>query len=127
MNGDGITDFLVGRDIASSAILYGSTTLSPGTQDLGTLAPDGSDGFIFAHNGYWSATGTGDVNNDGLDDFLNGSFGLDWLNGGAGADDVAEALVIYRPTGQILWALIDGAGQDEINLQIAGQIYDLTL
>ena len=35
--------------------------------------------------------------------------------GGAGIDG---AFVIYKPTGQILWALIDGAAQDEINLQI---------
>jgi Ca2+-binding RTX toxin-like protein len=44
----------------------------------------------------------------------------------AGDADVQEAFVIYRPTGQILWALVDGAGQSAINLQIAGQVYDLT-
>jgi Ca2+-binding RTX toxin-like protein len=32
----------------------------------------------------------------------------------AGADGVQEAFVIYRPTGQILWALVDGAAQDRI-------------
>ncbi|MDP2495841.1 calcium-binding protein [Shimia thalassica] len=31
---------------------------------------------------------------------------------GAGDDTVEEAFVIYRPTGQILWALVDGASQD---------------
>ncbi|MCX7567996.1 hypothetical protein OS189_16760 [Sulfitobacter sp. F26169L] len=44
----------------------------------------------------------------------------------AGDPDVEEAFVIYRPTGQIMWALIDGAGQDAINLRIGGEIYDLT-
>ncbi|UWQ19659.1 calcium-binding protein [Jannaschia sp. M317] len=44
----------------------------------------------------------------------------------AGADDVAEAFVIYRPTGQILWALVDGDGQAEINLRLNGQVFDLT-
>jgi intracellular multiplication protein IcmB len=44
---------------------------------------------------------------------------------GAGAAGVAEAFVIYRPTGQILWALVDGAGQGQINLQIGGQVFDL--
>jgi len=34
----------------------------------------------------------------------------------AGAVGIAEAFVIYRPTGQILWALVDGAGQDSILL-----------
>ena len=44
---------------------------------------------------------------------------------GAGSAAVAEAFVIYRPSGQILWALIDGAGQDEINIQLGGTVYDL--
>ena len=44
---------------------------------------------------------------------------------GAGSAGVAEAFVIYRPTGQILWALVDGAGQDHINVRIGGQVYDL--
>ena len=43
----------------------------------------------------------------------------------AGAAGVAEAFVIYRPTGQIMWALVDGAAQAEINLVIAGVEYDL--
>ncbi len=44
----------------------------------------------------------------------------------AGADGIEEAFVIYRPTGQIMWALIDGGGQAEINLRIGGDIFDLT-
>ena len=43
----------------------------------------------------------------------------------AGAADVDEAFVIYRPTGQIMWALVDGAAQDSINISISGQVYDL--
>jgi len=43
----------------------------------------------------------------------------------AGSADVAEAFVIYRPTGQIIWALVDGAGQDEINLRIGADVFDL--
>ncbi|MEO1551245.1 MAG: calcium-binding protein [Pseudomonadota bacterium] len=39
---------------------------------------------------------------------------------GAGEAGVDEAFVIYRPTGQILFALVDGAAQTEINLRIAG-------
>ncbi|MCX7568016.1 TRAP transporter substrate-binding protein DctP [Sulfitobacter sp. F26169L] len=45
----------------------------------------------------------------------------------AGDDSVEEAFVIYRPTGQIMWALIDGAGQDSINLQIGSDTFDLML
>jgi len=43
----------------------------------------------------------------------------------AGADDVDEVFVIFRPTEQILWALVDGAGQSEITLQVNGQPFDL--
>ena len=44
---------------------------------------------------------------------------------GAGAAGVQEAFVIYKPTGQILWALVDGAAQAHINLQIGAQVFDL--
>jgi Ca2+-binding RTX toxin-like protein len=44
---------------------------------------------------------------------------------GAGDAGVAEAFVIYKPTDQIIWALIDGADQDEINLKIGGDTFDL--
>jgi hypothetical protein len=43
----------------------------------------------------------------------------------AGDDNVQEAFVIYRPTGQILWALIDGNGQSEINIRIGTDTFDL--
>ncbi|KPQ22352.1 MAG: hypothetical protein HLUCCA24_00280, partial [Rhodobacteraceae bacterium HLUCCA24] len=44
---------------------------------------------------------------------------------GAGDAGTDEAFVIYRPTGQILWALVDGAGEGSIELQIGGAVYDL--
>ncbi len=43
----------------------------------------------------------------------------------AGNPDVPEAFVIYRPTGQILWALVDGGGQAAIRLQLGEQVFDL--
>ncbi len=43
----------------------------------------------------------------------------------SGDDDVQEAFVIYRPTGQIMWALVDGERQSSINLQIGGEVFDL--
>lgn len=45
----------------------------------------------------------------------------------AGDDGVSEAFVIYRPTGQIVWALVDGAEQSEINLAINNDVFDLML
>ncbi|WP_164871649.1 calcium-binding protein [Solirhodobacter olei] len=46
---------------------------------------------------------------------------------GAGDAGVDEAFVIYKPTGQIVWALVDGAAQAHIELQIAGHaaVHDL--
>ena len=44
---------------------------------------------------------------------------------GAGSAGVAEAFVIYRPSGQILWALVDGQEQDSINIRIDGNDFDL--
>ncbi|MFC3613444.1 calcium-binding protein [Lutimaribacter marinistellae] len=43
----------------------------------------------------------------------------------SGEDDVQEAFVIYRPTGQIMWALVDGEGQSSINVQAGGELFDL--
>ncbi len=43
----------------------------------------------------------------------------------AGAVGVAEAFVIHRPTGQIMWALVDGSAQTEILLSVNGVEYDL--
>ncbi len=43
----------------------------------------------------------------------------------AGVIGIAEAFVIYRPTGQILWALVDGADQSEIWLRIGTGVHDI--
>ena len=43
----------------------------------------------------------------------------------SGDENVAEGFVIYKPSGQIIWALVDGAGQDEINLKVGGEVFDL--
>ncbi|MDP2520270.1 calcium-binding protein [Shimia thalassica] len=43
----------------------------------------------------------------------------------AGDSSVDEAFVVYIPTGQILWALIDGETQASINLMVGGQVFDI--
>ncbi|MCV2890688.1 calcium-binding protein [Ruegeria aquimaris] len=45
----------------------------------------------------------------------------------SGDDAVREAFVIYRPTGQIMWALVDGEAQGEITLRIGSEVFDLLL
>ena len=68
----------------------------------------------------------GDVLMAGIAGATASQFQVNFANTpGAGDAGVAEAFVIYRPTGQILWALVDGAGQSSINIQIGGQVFDL--
>ncbi|MEM8693491.1 MAG: nidogen-like domain-containing protein [Pseudomonadota bacterium] len=43
----------------------------------------------------------------------------------AGDPAISEAFVIYRPTGQIMWALIDGDAQPALFLQIGGDLFSL--
>ena len=45
----------------------------------------------------------------------------------AGDDAIQELYVVYSPTGQKIWALVDGADQDEILLRVAGsgETFDL--
>jgi len=53
-------------------------------------------------------------------------FRINWANTpGAGEAGVQEAFIIYRPTGQIIWALVDGAANDHIWLQAGANSYDL--
>lgn len=45
----------------------------------------------------------------------------------AGSSSVEEVFVVFRPTGQIIWAIVDGGTLEEVNLQISGtpEIFDL--
>lgn len=47
----------------------------------------------------------------------------------AGQAGVKEAFVVYEPTGQIIWALIDGEAQDELMIQLGSSFaeYDLLM
>ncbi|WP_371155542.1 calcium-binding protein [Jannaschia sp. 2305UL9-9] len=47
------------------------------------------------------------------------------MTANAGDAGIEEAFVTYEPTGQILWALIDGADQTQINVTVAGETFDL--
>ena len=46
---------------------------------------------------------------------------------GAGEAGIPEAFVVYRPTGRIVWALVDGGGEDTLTLIVSGQAYDISL
>ena len=43
----------------------------------------------------------------------------------AGIDGFAEAFVVHRPTGLIVWALVDGASQGAILVEAGGEVFDL--
>ncbi|MFC3615729.1 calcium-binding protein [Lutimaribacter marinistellae] len=45
----------------------------------------------------------------------------------AGVAGVQEAFITHIPTGNLLWALVDGDAQDAINLRIGAEIHDLLL
>lgn len=44
---------------------------------------------------------------------------------GAGEANIQEVFVIYKPTSQIIWALVDGGNARSINLEIGGDVFDL--
>jgi hypothetical protein len=43
----------------------------------------------------------------------------------SGSPDIREAFVTWRPGNQIIWALVDGEGQDSIMVRVGGQTFDL--
>lgn len=57
-----------------------------------------------------------------------GDFQLNYANTpNAGLPDIAEVFVIYRPTGKIIWALVDGAAEDSITIDLGGNLHDLLM
>ena len=54
------------------------------------------------------------------------NFQINWATtAGAGGGAVREAFIVYRPTGQIIWALVDGAANDHIWVQAGANSFDL--
>lgn len=112
----------------------------------------GGDGNDFLNGGYGHDRLNGGAGADRFFHLGVAGHGTDWVQdfdafqgdvlvfgGDASADDfhvnlaemtgagtgAAEAFVTYLPSGQILWALVDGAEQDQINIEISGVTYDL--
>lgn len=134
INGGDGNDALTGADWGDKIIGGGGDDFINGGFGYDRLhGGTGADLFFHAgvklHNTDWVKdynAAQGDVLLSGL----RGSSASDYVVNFAntpGADDpnVAEAFIGHKPTGQKLWALVDGGSQSEINIQIAGQIYDL--
>lgn len=67
-----------------------------------------------------------DILSVGLPDAARDQFQVNYAHtAGAGDPGVAEVFVIYRPTDQILFALVDGVDQTGILLGFGGQVVDL--
>jgi len=145
LNGELGDDMILGEDGADTLIgSWGNDTLSGGAMSDLLFGNEGDDflnggiGFDrvnggggadrFYHAGLASygtdwlqdyAAGEGDVLLFGISTARAANFQVNFATTpGAGDAGVAEAFVVYRPTGQIVWALVDGAAMDEIVVQV---------
>lgn len=99
----------------------------------------GSGGDKFSHNGF-SGNGTDRIkdfsDSDGdqlifersasISDFeVNYAHGKNSSGSRLGDENIKEAYVVYKPTGEVIWILSDGAGEDKIDLVVGGETYDL--
>lgn len=134
ITGDLGYDLLTGS--GGSDVLYGGgngDTLNGGWGFDRLTGGTGADVFfhlgVAGHGTDWVtdySAAQGDVLTSGLVAATVDQFQINYgTTPGAGQSDVAEAFVIYRPTGQVLWAITDGAAQEQIYLRIAGVTYDL--
>ena len=124
MTGSAFSDLIFGGD--------GNDFVNGGFGSDRVNGGDGADRFfhigIADHGSDWIqdySSDDGDVLLFGADGTLNNfqvNFGE---TASAGAAGVEEAFVIYKPTGQVLWALVDGAAEASIVVRIDGTDYDL--
>jgi hypothetical protein len=105
VNDDGLEDFVIGEPFAgdnplfagASYVVYGSTAAQPSVLKLSTV--DGSNGFRISGAAESDASGIavssgGDINGDGIDDFIIGASGADPNGASSGA-----AYVIFGKQG----------------------------
>ena len=136
-------DTLIGNDgndllagMGGGDLLYGNggnDTLNGGFGYDRLNGGAGADSFyhqgVADHGSDWVqdySAAEGDVLSVGIAGATASQFQVNFaVTPGAGSAAVAEAFIIYKPTGQILWALVDGGDDSSINLRIAGQTFDL--
>ena len=151
LRGDGGNDTIVGGfgadtviggdgDDALTGQAYGDEIFGSGGNDFvnGGFGHDrvnggtGADRFyhlgIFDHGSDWIqdySAAEGDILQFGQSASLS-DFQVNFTEtANAGVAGVEEAFVIYRPTGQIIWALVDGGAQNSLTLMLGSQSFDL--
>lgn len=67
----------------------------------------------------------GDVLSFGIATASETDFIVTTADSEAGNGSIDEAFVTFSPTGQVIWALVDGAAQSQIIVEIGGVQYDL--
>lgn len=122
VNGDGLSDFIVGAYTADTPgsnsgatyVVFGQTGINGATLNVSALtAATNTRGFVISGSsandltGY-TVSGSGDINGDGLSDLVMGAYGAD--NGTA--TDAGKFYVVYGKT--------DGAGVNASALTVAG-------
>ena len=143
LNGDFGADTLIGNDgndllsgAAGADVMFGNAgndTLNGGFGYDRLNGGAGADKFfhqgVADHGSDWVqdySAAQGDVLQFGIAGATKANFQVNYATTpGAGAAGVTEAFVIYKPTGQILWALIDGGAQTHINVQSGASTFDL--
>ena len=125
VNGDGIDDFIVGAeengaaDAGAAYVIFGSTSsgsainLDDVALGTGGFKITGENGFDYAGH---SAASAGDVNGDGIADFIIGADGNDAGGGAAGA-----AYVIFGTTSSVSAVNLDDVAAGTGGFKIIGE------
>jgi len=128
INGDGVDDLIIGasggdpngnEDAGESYVLFGGSAVgNTGTVELSDL--DGSNGFVINGIDTYDQSGgavssAGDINDDGVDDLIIGTYGTGPDDDGAGESYVLFGGDLVGNTGSVELAELDGSDGFVIN------------
>ncbi|MDQ0462301.1 Ca2+-binding RTX toxin-like protein [Caulobacter ginsengisoli] len=131
VNGDGIDDVIIGANgltnNGGAFVLFGKNTAVDGNfaSNVNVSTLTGTTGFridgeLSGDNLGIRVAGTGDVNGDGINDFIIGATGKDDAGSNAGAAYVIFGGATVGSTGSVSLAGLDGTNGFQINGEAAG-------